>query len=95
MTQKNRVNNAPSVAQHILELHNKFHKHTLVHCHSYDVGKLLKMHMPQENVILQQSRADDGYGREIYLDNWMKLPEGIFLCVKFNEGYSFQGQITH
>lgn len=91
MTQKNRVNNAPSVAQHILELHNKFHKHTLVHCHSYDVGKLLKMHMPQENVILQQSRADDGYGREIYLDNWMKLPEGIFLCVKFNEGYSFQG----
>jgi len=21
----------------------------------------------------------------------MKLPEGIFLCVKFNEGYNFEG----
>lgn len=79
---------ARPMAQRIAELHKTFSKHTLVHCGSYLVARLLDEHLCNlhNNVICQEQ----GY-REKALTDWQKSDDCIFLSVNYEKGISCDG----
>jgi Rad3-related DNA helicase len=88
MNLANREVTARPMARRIAELHNLYNQHTLVHCGSYLVARLLDEHLCNlhNNVIVQEQ----GY-REEALTDWQKSDDVIFLSVNYEKGISCDG----
>jgi Rad3-related DNA helicase len=79
---------APNAAYKIMELHNKYNKHTIVHCGTYEYAQLIYNELTDlhPNVVLQK----EGH-REECLSMWQSIPDSIFLSVKFTDGLDLAG----
>ena len=86
MNYQNRERLTPSIASRIQQLHDTYCKHTIVHCGSYYIANLIYQNLPGDHVICQEPDW-----REESLEKWQKMPEGIFLSVRFEEGISLDG----
>ena len=73
----------------IEKLHNKYHRHTIVHCGAYGIARLIYDHLSssvQKETILQD--RNDREGSKL---RWMDKPNSLFLSVEFVEGLDLKG----
>lgn len=75
----------PKMATIIKQLHEKFSKNTIVHCHSYGIAQEFK-NLLGSVTILQNSKD-----REASLNGWKESTNKIFLSVKYEEGIDLKG----
>ena len=89
MNYQERNVTSQKLAKKIVELHNKYHKKTMVHCGSYVVANMIYDKMPAEakQLCILQDKED----REGSKAKFLAATEAIFLSVAFEEGLDLKG----
>lgn len=75
----------PKMAPIIKQLHEKFSKNTIVHCHSYGIAQEFK------NLLGSVAMLQNSKDREASLNEWKESANKIFLSVKYEEGIDLKG----
>ena len=88
MNYTERYNTAPKMAQEIIQLHNQYHRNTLVHCGNYEIAKLLMDRIDGKASVLLQNRNE----RKDNFNSWFKGDDTIFLSVNFEQGMDCKGE---
>ena len=89
MNYEKRSETVLKMAPVIENLHNKYHRHTIVHCGAYGIAKMIYDHLSpsvQKETILQD--RNDREGSKL---RWMNKPNSLFLSVEFVEGLDLKG----
>jgi len=73
----------------IEKLHNKYHRHTIVHCGAYGIAKMIYDHLSQS--VQKETILQDRNNREGSKLRWMAKPNSLFLSVEFVEGLDLKG----
>ena len=88
MNYTERYNTAPKMAQEIIQLHNQYHRNTLVHCGNYEIAKLLMDRIDGKANVLLQDRSK----RKDNFNSWFEGDDTIFLSVNFEQGMDCKGE---
>lgn len=75
----------PKMAAIIKQLHEKYSKNTIVHCHSYGIAQEFK------SVLGDIAMLQNSNDREASLNDWKESKNKIFLSVKYEEGIDLKG----
>lgn len=88
MNYANREQTAEKMAIRIKQLHDTYSRHTICHCNSFLVARLIMDHLARlhQNIVLQEP----GYREKAFLD-WQSKDDVIFLSVRYEEGISLDG----
>ena len=87
MNYHERETTAPAISVAIEKLHAKYRRHTIVHCGSYKIAKMIYDNLSTIDNVFLQDRND----RELVRIKWMSADSGIFLSVAFTEGLDLKG----
>jgi len=92
MSAKERSATIPRMIEKIAEIHDIYHKNTLVHCHSYEIARnigdgLKKFKAKVPNVVVQTSLT-----RKSSYESWLKMHDAVFLSVDYEEGIDLKGE---
>jgi Rad3-related DNA helicase len=85
MSMNYRSATIPKMAVIIKQLHEKYSKNTIVHCHSYGIAQEFK------NLLGKVAMLQNSKDREASLNDWKESKNKIFLSVKYEEGIDLKG----
>lgn len=88
MNYKERIYTIPKMAKVIAELHNKYKKHTIIHCHSYPIADSLGHMIYDEGVRCMWVEKKE---REESIENWRKEDDVCLMSVACEEGLDLAG----